>query len=195
MVIYLGLQMCYNIIINVNASKGLHHEAEQLFQSMKTNGNSPDSRTYLALIRAYTEGLKYSEAEQVIMSMHNEGIYPSCAHFNLLLWAFAKSGLMEEAERIYKNLFHAGLHPELECKRILLRGYVEFGNVEDGIIFFERECCSEKPDRFILSAAVHLYKSANMESRAQELLNSMDSFGIPFLKNLEVGSKAKSPVV
>lgn len=179
-------------MINVFAAAGLYHEAENLLLSMQKTGYSPDSLTYLAIIRAYTERLKYSEAEMAIMSMQKEGISPTCAHFNLLLLAFTRTGLMGEADRIYRKIFSSGLNPDLESKSIMLRGYLDFGHVEEGIYFFERECCSVGPDRFILSAAIHLYKSASNESQAEELLNTMKNLGVPFLNNLEVGSKIKT---
>ncbi|KAK4433188.1 Pentatricopeptide repeat-containing protein [Sesamum alatum] len=179
----------YNIMINVFAGGGLYHEAEELVVSMRKNGCSPDSRTYLAIIRAYTESLRYSEAEKMITLMQKEGISVSCAHFNLLLLAFTKAGLMGEAGRIYRKISSAELDPDVESKRIMLRGYMDLGDVEEGLSFFERECCSVGRDRFILSAAVHLYKSAGKEVEAEELLNSIKNLGVAFLSNLKVGSR------
>lgn len=178
-------------MINVYAAAGLYHEAESLLLSMQRTGLSPGSSSYFALIRAYTERSKYSKAEDVIMSMLEEGISTTCAHFNLLLSAFARTGLMEEADRIYKKICSSGLNPNIESKSMMLRGYLDFGHVEEGICFFERECCSIGPDRFILSAAIHLYNSASNESRGKELLCSMENLGVSFLDNLEVGSKTK----
>lgn len=185
------MQVSYNVMINICATSGLCNEAEELFYSMKRSGCSPDSFTYLALIRAYTVGLKYSEGEKVILLMQKEGICPTAAHFNLLLLAFTRAGLTGEAERVYRELVTFGLTPDLECNRLMLRGYLDYGHVEEGISFFERISKSLEPDRFIMSAAVHLYKSAGLELRAAGLLSSMSSSGIPFLRNLEVGSKTK----
>lgn len=185
-------KVSYNIMINIYAAEGLYREAELLFQSMQRNGCSPDTFTYLALIRAYSKGLEYSEAEKTIILMQEKGISPSCAHFNLLLVAFTQAGSMGEAERIYGNLISTGLDPDLESNQIMLRGYLKFGHVEEGINFFERHCYSAEPDRFILSAAVHLYKSASTVLKAKELLSFMNSSGIPFLQNLEVGSGTRT---
>lgn len=73
----------------------------------------------------------------------------------------------------------------------MLRSYLDFGHVEEGISFFKKECSSLGPDRFVLSAAIHLYRSASNESQAEELLRTMNDSGVPFLNNLEVGSKTK----
>ncbi|KAL0321678.1 UNVERIFIED_CONTAM: Pentatricopeptide repeat-containing protein [Sesamum calycinum] len=182
----------YNIMINVVAGGGLYHEAEEFVQSMQKNGCSPDSLTYLAIIRAYTGSSRYSEAEKMIMLMQKEGISESCAHFNLLLLAFTKAGLMGEANRIYRGISSAGLDPDVESKRIMVRGYMDIGDVEGGVSFFERECCGVSGDRFILSAAVHLYKSGGKEIEAEELLNSIKKMGVVFLSNLKVGSRGKN---
>ncbi|KAK9283509.1 hypothetical protein L1049_011755 [Liquidambar formosana] len=186
-------KVSYNIMINVYVNEGLYCEAYGLFQAMQRDGCSPDSLTYLALVRAYTGSLKYSEAEEAIISMQKEGIFPSSAHFNLLLSAFAKAGLIGEAERIYRELFMAGVSPELACYRTMLRVYMDYGHVERGIAFFEKISESVEPDRFLMSAAVHFYKSAGEELKAERVLDSMDSLEIPFLTNLEVGSKTKTP--
>ena len=187
------MQVSYNIMINVYATAGLHHEAQELFQAMLRDGCSPDSLTYLALIRAYTQSFKFLEAEETIMSMQNEGVLPSCVHFNQLLSAFAKAGFTEEAERVYHTLLSAGLSPDVACYRTMLRGYLDYGCVEKGITFFEQIRESVEPDRFIMSSAVHFYKLAGKELEAEDILDSMKSLGIPFLKNLEVGSKTKAP--
>lgn len=179
-------------MMNIYAAAGLYREAEILMHSMRSSDCSPDSLTYLALIRAYTRGAEYSEAELAIDCMQKEGIPPSCAHYNVLLSGFAKGGLVGEVERIYKSFMNAGLQPDLESNRIMLRGYTDYGHVEEGISFFERISKYIKPDRFIMSAAVHLYRSVGLEIKAEGVLRSMNSLGIPFLENLEVGSRSKA---
>ena len=186
------MQVSYNTMMNVYATAGLYGEATKLFLAMEKDGCLPDSLTYLDLVRAYTKGLKYSEAEQAIVSMQKRGIPPSCAHFNLLLSAFAKAGLIREAERVYGELIEAGLRPDPTCYRAMLRGYIDYGHVEEGISLLETLLGSVEPDGFIMSAAVHFYKSAGMEPRAEEILKSMNSLGIPVLEKLEVGSKTES---
>lgn len=163
---------------------------------MQQDGCSPDSFTYLSLVRAYTESLKYTEAEETINSMPENGVYRSCAHFNLLLSAFSKMGLIGEAERIYEKLLGAGLNPDVACYQTMLRGYMDYGLVEEGIKFFEQISESVEADRFILSAAVHFYKFGGRGLEAENVLHSMSNLGISFLENLEVGSKlkAKSPI-
>ncbi|PON62426.1 Tetratricopeptide-like helical domain containing protein [Trema orientale] len=183
----------YNIMINVFATGGLYQEAEELFKAMQTDRFSPDSFTYLSLVRAYIESRKYSLAEETINSMQKRGDVASCAHFNLLLSAFAKEGLTVEAERIYKKLLGAGLNPDLACYQNMLRGYMDYGQVKEGIKFFEDISESVETDRFIMSAAVHLYKSAGKEEKAASVVDSMSNLGIAFLENLKVGSKLKSP--
>ncbi|XP_057800623.1 pentatricopeptide repeat-containing protein At5g27270 [Salvia miltiorrhiza] len=181
----------YNVMINACAAAGLYREAENLLLSMQSSGCSPDSLTYLAIIRAYAESRKYAEAEKSIMSMQKDGISPKCAHFNLVLSAFGRAGLMVEADRVYRKILSSGLNPDLDSKSTMLRGYLDFGHVEDGISFFKRECTSVGPDRFLLSAAIHLYRSAGNDLQAEELLRTMKNSGVPFLNNLQVGSKTK----
>lgn len=186
------MQVSYNIMSNVYAAAGLYHEVDELFKAMQRDGCSPDSFTYLSLVRGYSKGLKYTEAEETIDYMQKRGIPPSCAHFNLLLSALAKAGRIMEAERVYKKLLAAGLYPDLACNRTMLRGYMDYGYVEEGIKFFERIFASVEADRFIMSAAVLFYKSAGRDHKAEGLLNSMNSLGIPILNDLEVGLKLKT---
>ncbi|KAF7133349.1 hypothetical protein RHSIM_Rhsim09G0212700 [Rhododendron simsii] len=186
-------KVSYSTMMNIYATAGLYSKTEEVFQAMQKDGCLPDSLTYLDLVQAFTKGLKYAEAEQAIILMQQRGIPPSCAHFKLVLSAFAKAGLMIEAKRVYGELITAGLRPDLTCCRTMLRGYMDYGHVEEGISLLESLRGSMEPDRFMMSAAVHLYKSAGMELRAEEILNSMNSMGIPFLKNLEVELKMKAP--
>lgn len=179
-------------MINVYAAVGLHQEAEKLYQCMQKDSLAPDSLTFLALIKAYTAGLKYTSAEETLILMQKIGIPPSCAHFNLILTAYSKEGLTEDAERIYKELSRSGLCPDLACNRTMLRAYFDYGHVAKGISFFERLKESMERDRFAMSAAVLFYRSVGIDSLAEEILNSMNSFGVPFLKNIEIGSKVKA---
>ncbi|KAI4352925.1 hypothetical protein L6164_007132 [Bauhinia variegata] len=184
-------KVSYNIMINVYATAGLHGEADELFQAMQREGCSPDSFTYLSLIQAYKESLNYSKAEETINAMRSKGISPSCFHFNILLDAFMKAGLIDEAKRVYEELSAVGLIPDIVCFRTMLRGYLEYGHVEEGVNFFESVSESTKGDRFIMSAAVRLYQSAGKESKAEAILNSMNSLGVPLLRKLKVGSALK----
>lgn len=179
-------------MMNVYSSAKLPREADALFNAMQEDGCPPDSFTYLALIRAYTEGFKYEEAEEAIKLMQKRGVPPSCAHYNLLLFAFTKAGLTKEAERVFEKIIAAGLSPDLACYRNFLRGYMDYGHVEQGIVYYERISKLVKPDRFIMSAAVHLYKSAGMENKARDVLSCINNLGISFLENLEVGSKTRN---
>ncbi|KAG6738543.1 hypothetical protein POTOM_058163 [Populus tomentosa] len=183
----------YNVMAKVYAMSGLYHEVEELFKVMEIDGCPPDSFTYLSLVQAYSESSKCLEAEETINAMQKKGIPPSCAHFKHLLYALVKDGLMVEAERVYMELLSAGLNPDLVCCRAMLRGYMDYGHVEKGIKFFEQIRESVKADRFIMSAAVHLYKSAGKKLEAEVLFESMKSLRISFLNELEVGLKIQCP--
>lgn len=184
-------QLCYRIMIYAYASAGSYNEAEEIYHSMRRDGFQPNSSTYLALIRAYSVGSAFDKAEKAIASMQKEGITLSCAHLNVLLAALSKEGLVEDCERIYDELGKAGLQPSVQCNRSMLRGYMESGHVEEGISFFERIRGSVETDKFIMSVAVHLYRSVGMELKAQKVLRSMTCLGIQVLKNLEVGAKSR----
>lgn len=187
-------QVSYNIMMNVYASGGFYKEAAQLFDDMQKDGCSPDSYTYLALIRAYAAGEKYMEVEEAISSMEKQwGMSPSCAHYNTLLSAFAKTGHVGEVERVYELLITSGLAPDVGCYQTMLRVYLDYGYVEKGIHLFESisSSGSVNSDRFIMSAAVHLYMAAGLALKAQNVSSCMNRLGIPFLKNLGIGFKKR----
>lgn len=185
------LQVSYNIMANVYATAGLEEETEKLFKAMEQDGLLPDSFTYFSLIRAYTHNCKYSEAEEIINSMKEKGIPTSCAHYDLLLSALAKVGMIRKAEKVYDKLQTDGLNPDVTCNRTLMRGYLDYGYVKEGIEFFESSC-KYAGDRFIMSAAVHFYKVEGKEDEALNILDSMKSLGLSFLKDLRVGLKLES---
>lgn len=186
------MQVSYNIMMEVYARAGLFSEVEKLFQAMLIDGCSPNSVTYLYHVQAYALSLKYEEAEKTIISMQKKGIPVYCAHFNILLSAFAKAGMMAEAERVYNKLLRDGLSPDLACIRSMLRGYMNCGCIEDGISFYEQIKEFAELDRFIMSVAVHFYRTVGKEPEAAGLLKFMNSSGIQFLKNLEIGPKVKA---
>ncbi|CAM8992161.1 unnamed protein product [Rhodiola kirilowii] len=181
----------YNIMMNVYATSGLRNEAEELFQAMRLAGLPADSRTYLALIQANTKTQNLGRAEELINSMQNDGIEATSAHYNLLLSAFFTTGLIGEADRIFNKLLTTATAPDLSFCRTMMRGYMDHGYVSQGISFFENLGQSIEPDRFIWSAAVHLYKSAGEEIKAENTLNSMSTLGIAYLEHLEIGSKGQ----
>lgn len=186
------MQISYNTMINVYATAGLNYEAENLFHEMQRDGLSPDSLTYLALIKAYTETRNYPAAEDAIYEMHEREISPSCAHFNQLILAFIREGSIRDAERIYNQMKLTGLAPDLACCRSMMRGYVDYGLVNEGILFFESVKGFIKPDGLILSAAIHLYESVGKEMEAGTVLDTMNIEGLLFLRSLRIGSKCRT---
>lgn len=182
-------------MMNVYASLNLHKEAEELFQTMRLDGLPPDSRTYLALIQANSEAQNHCRAVELIDSMHNDGIEATSAHYNLLLPAFFAGGLIGEANRFFNKLVPTGTAPDLSLCRTMLRGYMDHGYVSQGISFFESLSKPLEPDRFVWSAAVHLYNLAGEKIKAENTLNSMSVLGITFLKHLEIGSKGQRPEI
>lgn len=182
-------KVTYNMMMNIYASGGLHLEAEKLFQDMQKDGCSPDSLTYQALIRTYIATKKLSKAEETMNTMQKLGIYLSCDQFSSLVSAFVEEGSIRDAERIYKEHLRAALMPEVACHRSMLRVYIDYGRVKEAISLFEQISESVEPDRFVLSAVIHLYRSTGDELKACSVLDSMNSLGIPFLSTLKIGSK------
>ncbi|KAJ0968012.1 hypothetical protein J5N97_024929 [Dioscorea zingiberensis] len=163
----------------------------RIFSRHEKNGHSPDT-TYLSCtgLGAYTEAEKHSKAEEVISRMQNERIPPSCAHFNHLIFALAREGSVAEAKRVYCQMRQAGLNPDLACCRTMMRTYLDYGLVKEGISFFESVNSFVKPDGFVLSAAIHLYKFLGKESEAQDILEKISLCRLLFIRNLRVGSKS-----
>lgn len=184
-------KISFNSMINAYATSGLHNEATNIFQEMQ-DSHAPDSLSYLALIKAYTEGKCYTEAEEAIQMMLKSNITPSCPHFSHLISAFLKEGQISDAQRIYSRMKEIGVAPDLACCRTMMRLYLEQGLVDEGISLFEAMRASLKPDSFILSAAFHLYEHAGRESEAGDVLDAISINGTTFLRNLKVGSKLRS---
>nr|CAB3469240.1 unnamed protein product [Digitaria exilis] len=104
---------------------------------MQDRGHAPDSLSYLALIRAYTEGRRYTEAEEAIQMILNSNITPSCPHFSHLIFSFTKEGNISDAQRIFNRMKEVGVAPDLACCRTMMRVYLAQGLVEEGISLFE----------------------------------------------------------
>ncbi|KAI4324874.1 hypothetical protein MLD38_030320 [Melastoma candidum] len=177
------------MMMDLYASAGRWVEAADLFTDMKVAGIVPDSSVYLSLIRAYTNSSKTVEAEDIIKSMQSEGISPSSAHHNRVIWGYAKAGQIKEAERVYGETVSRSIGADPSCHRTMLRAYMDCGYVEEGIAQFERIREQVRMDRFIWSAAVHLYRSLGRTEEAEDVLKGLKREGIPFLANLEVAPK------
>lgn len=186
----MNLQISYNSMMNAYATSGRHEEAESLLYEMHKEGHNPDSVTYLALVRAYTESKHYSKAEETLFHvMPKESLTPSSSHFNYLILAFIKEGSINNAHRIYNQMREMGVRPNLVCCRSMMRAYLELGLAEEGISVFETLHGSVKPDSYILSAVAHLYQFVGNGHEAKRVLDSINVQGLVFIRNLEVGSK------
>ncbi|CAH1451057.1 unnamed protein product [Lactuca virosa] len=190
-------KVSYNIMMNVYGSGGgeFYKEAGELFREMQRDGWSPDSFTYLALVRAYAAAHKYMEAEEAIAGFMEKQTSSCAPHYNVLLSAYAKAGLVGEVERLFNQLLLVtGSQPDVGCYGTMFRLYLDHGYVKKGISLFESITGTGgvKQDRFIMSAAVHLYRSAGLVAKAEAVLSCINSLGIPFLNNLQIGSKTDS---
>jgi pentatricopeptide repeat protein len=177
-------------MMNAYATSGRYEEAESLFREMHKEGHIPDSVTYLALVKAYTESKHYSKAEETLFHvMPKERLTPSSSHFNYLILAFIKEGSINNARRIYNQMREMGVRPNLACCRGMMRAFLELGLVEEGVSFFETLHGSVKPDSYILSAVAHLYEFLGNGHGAKNILDAINAQGLVFIGNLEVGSK------
>ncbi|OMP01524.1 hypothetical protein COLO4_11806 [Corchorus olitorius] len=165
-------EKAYMNLICYYGKAGKRDEASLLFSRMQEEGINPGMISYNIMINIYAGAGLCHEVETLLQAMQRDGLSPDSSTYLSLIQAYTE-WMMGEAERVYKELITAGLSPDLACYRTMLRGYFDYGLVEEGINFLEQIRDTAEPDRFIMSAAVHIYKYAGKEQEARSVRDSM----------------------
>ncbi|KAK4362799.1 hypothetical protein RND71_018040 [Anisodus tanguticus] len=151
------------------------------------DGNTMKAEETLKLLLKTANGL--SVVSQLIRKFIKEDDVASASLINF----YGKQKKLREALNVFASVADSSRTGSLLYNSII-DSYNRCGKQEETYMFYKEEMekgHSVKPDRFIMSAAVHLYRSAGLELKAEGVLRSMNSFTIP-LENLEVGSRLKA---
>ncbi|XP_024535795.1 pentatricopeptide repeat-containing protein At3g12770 isoform X1 [Selaginella moellendorffii] len=140
----------WNALLLGYAENGEGHLALELFSRMETEGFAPDSRTYVAALKACAgltgketgspvggQVVKISSLEKV-MAIHsrarNRGYDTDIYVQNTLVDAYAKCGSMWDARGVFDRMLYRGV----VSWTALILGYVEAGEEQLGLELFEQ---------------------------------------------------------
>lgn len=113
----------YNLLLATCEIAGQPKVALQVFEHMLSVDCSPNTFTYLPLIRACGNGIHLHELEQVLNSLSETGVTASASIYNTLVQTLCSCGEIKLAQKFCMEMISKGLHPDGRTYR-LMREYL-----------------------------------------------------------------------
>lgn len=126
----------WNALIAGYSQYGLVEQALKCLNNMQSEGEKPNTVTYVSVLAACTHACEIEEALQHFSSMRGDfGVTPTIEHFGCLLDLLGRSGCLEEAEELLQTM---PLLPDKCGLTSLLSSCKVYDNVELGKRCFEQ---------------------------------------------------------
>ncbi|GLJ18733.1 hypothetical protein SUGI_0334300 [Cryptomeria japonica] len=103
----------YNLLIATCEIAGRPKVALQVFEHMLCVDCSPNTFTYLPLIRACGNGLHLRELEQVLNRLSQTGVTASASIYNTLIQTLCSCGEIKLAQKFCAEMISKGYHPDV----------------------------------------------------------------------------------
>ncbi|XP_052204206.1 pentatricopeptide repeat-containing protein At1g10910, chloroplastic isoform X2 [Diospyros lotus] len=168
-----GLQMdsvIYGTLIAICASNNQCTEAENYFNQMKDEGNSPNLYHYSSLLNSYSVDGNYKKADMLVEDMKSAGLKPNKVILTTLLKVYVRGGLFEKSRKLLTELEALG-HAEDEMPYCLLMdGLAKAGKVHEAkLIFDEMKKKDVNSDGYSYSIMISAFCRSGLFEEAKHL--------------------------
>lgn len=104
--------LSYNILISTCEVARQPKVALQVYEHMLCVDCTPNTFTYLPLIRACGRGLLWCELQQVLKSLSHIGVAPNASIYNTLIQTLCSYGQIKLAKEFYLKMLRNGYRPD-----------------------------------------------------------------------------------
>ncbi|KAJ8554189.1 hypothetical protein K7X08_024867 [Anisodus acutangulus] len=193
--------LLYNSIIDSYNRCGKQEETYMFYKEEMEKGHVLGPVAISMLVNGLSNCGRYTEAENTIHNSLRANLELDTVAYNTFIKAMLEAGKLRFATRVYEHMLSSGVAPSIQTYNTMISVYGRGRNLDKAVEAFDMAqkmgiSLDEKAYTNLIcyygKAAVHLYRSAGLELKAEGVLRSMDSFTIPFLENLEVGSRLKA---
>lgn len=112
--------LSYNILISTCEVARQPKVALQVYEHMLCVDCTPNTFTYLPLIRACGRGLLWCEVQQVLKSLSHIGMAPNASIYNTLIKSLCSCGEIKLAKEFYLKMLRNGHHPDSRTSCLML---------------------------------------------------------------------------
>ncbi|KAJ4849075.1 hypothetical protein Tsubulata_038303 [Turnera subulata] len=107
----------YNLVIGACKVARKPEVALQVYEHMVHQKCTPDSSTYLSLIRVCTSASLWAEAEKIL------DVAPKASLYNIVIHGMCFRGKVESAKKLYLKMRRAGLYPDGKSRALMLQHF------------------------------------------------------------------------
>ncbi|CAK8531270.1 unnamed protein product [Lathyrus sativus] len=166
----------YNVLLTMCAKVGSNHEALEIFEDMKSSGTChPDSWTFSALSKVYSNSGKVSEVEGVLGEMIKSGFEPDIFVMASLVNCYGKAKQIDDVVNVFDRFLNLGIIPDDRFCGCLLSVMAKAPKEELGKLIK----CVEKANTKLGYVVRYLVEGQDSDGDfrkdASELLNSIDA--------------------
>ncbi|GMH27003.1 hypothetical protein Nepgr_028846 [Nepenthes gracilis] len=106
----------YNLVIGACEAARKPQIALQVYEHMVSQKSTPDTFTYLSLIRSCTWGSLWAELEEIL-----DSTAPNVSMYNAVIHGMCLRGKIESAKKTYRKMREIGLTPDGKTRALMLQ--------------------------------------------------------------------------
>lgn len=166
----------FNVMIKAYGVGKCYMKACELFDTMGTNGVSPDKCSYGTLIQILAGADMPFLAEFYLRKMQEAGLVSDCIPYCAVISSFAKSGQLKMAEELYKEMVILDVQPDVILFGILINSFTDVGGVNEALNYVDALNKANLPGNAVIyNSLIKLYTKIGFLKEAEETYKLLQS--------------------
>ncbi|KAG6574948.1 Pentatricopeptide repeat-containing protein, partial [Cucurbita argyrosperma subsp. sororia] len=159
----------YNVMIKAYGVVKDYVKAQKSFDSMESNGVTPDKCSYSSLIQILCGADMPAMALSYLRKMQSAGLVSDCIPYSVVISSFSKLGYLEKADELYREMIEHGMQPDIVVYGVLINAFADAGSVREAIGYVDAMKRAGLPGNTVIyNSLIKLYTKVDYLKEAQE---------------------------
>lgn len=164
----------YNMLLRSLCQARLHNSAKLVYDSMRSDGQLPDSRLLGCLVSSFALANRFDVSKELLAEAQSDGVQVNVIVYNNFLNILIKLGRLHDAICLFRELMRSPCRLETFTFNILIRGLCTAGEVDEAFeLLSEMRSFSCSPDIVTYNTLLHGLCGIDQVDRAQDLLKEV----------------------
>lgn len=159
----------FNVMIKAYGVVKDYAKAQKLFDSMESNGVTPDKCSFSSLIQILAGADMPAMAHSYLKKMQSAGLVSDCIPYSVVISSFSKLGHLEMADKLYREMIKHGVQPDIVVYGVLINAFADTGSVREAISYVDAMKRAGLPGNTVIyNSLIKLYTKVGYLKEAQE---------------------------
>ncbi|KAK7388265.1 hypothetical protein VNO78_23076 [Psophocarpus tetragonolobus] len=164
----------YNMLLRSLCQAGLHNSAKLLYDSMRSDGQLPDSRLLGFLVSSFALADRFDVSKELLAEAHCNGVQVNVIVYNNFLNILIKHNKLDDAICLFRELMRLHSFMETFTFNILIRGLCTAGQVDEAFeLLTHMRSFGCSPDIVTYNTLLHGLCRTDQVDSARDLLKEV----------------------